>query len=51
MNRYTSDDKICPHCGGNLSPHSTYGGAIIWCDICGSNSPEIPPNISINQST
>jgi hypothetical protein len=42
--KYTSEDKSCAHCGGNLTPH--YPG-IIWCDNCGSNNPSSPPNISI----
>lgn len=49
--KYLAKDTNCAHCGGKLSPHSNgYGGIIIWCDNCGSNNPESPPNIDITTS-
>lgn len=46
---YLPEDKKCAHCGGNLSPHSLgeFGGIKIWCDDCGSNSPESPPSVEM----
>jgi len=46
---YLPEDKKCAHCGGNLSPHylGELGGIKIWCDDCGSNSPESPPSVEI----
>ncbi len=46
---YTSEDKNCTHCGGNLSSHSVGDYAVkIWCDNCGSNNPSSPPKVTIN---
>jgi formamidopyrimidine-DNA glycosylase len=47
MAKYTEKDKICPHCGGELKLHCAGEIIIIWCDSCGSNNPDYPPNISI----
>ena len=47
MNNYKKDDKCCKHCGGNLSDHCCGTNIIRWCDDCGSNSPDSPPNINI----
>ena len=46
--KYGDEDKICPHCGGNLGWHSLEEAGILkWCDKCGSNTPESPPNVEI----
>ena len=43
---YTTKDKYCAHCGGDISAH--YAGKIIyWCDKCGSNDRNVPPSVSI----
>ena len=47
MASYTKDDTTCPHCGGEITCHWV-GRAIYWCDVCGSNNPEVPPNVSID---
>lgn len=45
---YTQEDKNCTHCGGTLSPHLTWNyKTLIWCDDCGSNNKEMPPNITL----
>lgn len=51
MSNYSHEDKYCKHCGGNLSPHSCgeFGGVKIWCDDCGSNNPDKPPSVVINE--
>ena len=43
---YTSEDKICTHCGGNISDHLK-DVFIRWCDNCGSNDKDSPPNVEI----
>jgi hypothetical protein len=44
--KYREGDK-CAHCGGQISPHGTFGGVIYWCDDCGSNNPSSPPNVNV----
>ena len=44
---YTTEDKKCPHCGGNITSHLAGVHIIYWCDSCGSNNRKTPPNISI----
>lgn len=45
--KYGPEDKECAHCKGNLSNHACGDRIIKWCDDCGSNSPENPPNIKV----
>jgi hypothetical protein len=47
MKNYSYKDKICPHCGGNLSGHLHGDKVIIWCDNCGSNNKNVPPSVGI----
>ena len=44
---YTEEDKTCPHCGGNIEAHCCGDKIIYWCNICGSNDSENPPNVKI----
>lgn len=43
---YTQEDVNCSHCGGKLSNHWE-GRLIRWCDDCGSNDKDSPPNVSV----
>lgn len=49
MKNYTNKDKECPHCGGKIEGHCGGEKAIYWCDKCGSNNKERPPNIKIER--
>ncbi|MCK5605571.1 hypothetical protein KAR91_27000 [Candidatus Pacearchaeota archaeon] len=46
---YTKDDKVCPHCHGDISGHCCGERIIFWCDDCGSNNKEVPPSMSIER--
>lgn len=48
--RYTEEDKICAHCGGEISPHSVGNGVKFWCDNCGSNNKDEPPSVIVEYS-
>lgn len=45
--RYTENDTICPHCGGNITPHSPGDKIIFWCNNCGSNNRYEKPSINV----
>jgi predicted RNA-binding Zn-ribbon protein involved in translation (DUF1610 family) len=45
--KYTKDDVKCPHCGGFISAHCAGVNIIYWCDDCGSNNPQTPPNVTL----
>ena len=46
--RYEDDDKVCPHCGGELRWHSLEEqGALKWCESCGSNNGLKPPSVKL----
>jgi formamidopyrimidine-DNA glycosylase len=47
MKNYTNEDKICPHCGGDISGHCCSEVVVYWCDNCGSNDRNVKPNINI----
>jgi len=47
IKRYTEKDKICPHCGGEISGNCCGERVIYWCEVCGSNNPKTPPNINL----
>jgi len=49
--KYTKEDKTCPHCGGNIEPNCCGDKIIYWCNICGSNDKDTPPNINIEIQT
>ena len=49
-NHFNSEDKNCPHCGGNISAHCEDTVIMYWCDYCGANNKKIAPNIEITFS-
>ena len=47
MKNYTSQDKECPHCGGKISGNCCGEQVVHWCENCGSNDRNVPPNINV----
>ena len=48
---YTKDDKVCSHCKGSISGHLCGEHVIYWCDKCGSNNPQSPPEATLELAT
>ena len=45
--RHSSNIIKCSHCKGNVSGHLCGDRVIYWCDECGANDKDVPPDVSI----
>ena len=46
--KYSQEDTVCTHCGGEVNGHSCGDKVVRWCDVCGSNDKDAPPYIGID---